>query len=170
MAKPLTKAQKAAQTRKRNAFRDTPAVPRDKSKTLILTADEFLARLEKIISEDHGGQDARAYSSDAGAYPVPRITEAAPQKGNLASGQSAPVSVLIDDVHIRTSGLRSKLEALRDSLVHGIHPDAPREKGPGVQGAQPSQGPQKDALNWAFSNLAASEDLVEEIARYLLNN
>lgn len=179
MAKPLTRGQKAAETRKRNAAeREVPPVPRNRTKTLVITAEQFMAgierltkgfatldRLEQIVLA--GKPDTRIELPEGG-YPIPRITEAPAPKGCNALNASVPVSVLIDDVHSRSSAHRARLEALRDSLVHGIHPDQPRPGGV-VQADTPSQGPSKDALNWSFSNLAASEALVEEIERYLLN-
>lgn len=172
MAKPLTRGEKAAETCKRNAAeREVPPIPRVKKQTVVITADQFLAgikrltagfdtidRLENILSAVH-----RNDAPDAG-YPIPRISEV-PSK---PSGQSAPVSVLIDDVHSRSSELRSRLESLRDSLVHGIHPDAPQGSS-SPKGDMPSQGPSKDALNYSFGNLVAAESVVEEIERYLLN-
>lgn len=179
MATKLTPHQKAAETRKRNATTEqVPPVPRVKKETVVITAEQFMAgikrltdgfdtldRLEGLLSAVH-----RNDAPDAG-YSIPRITEV-PQGvlGNKASSQSSPVSVLIDDVHSRTSALRGRLESLRDSLVHGIHPDQPRPSESIVQANLASQGPSKDALNWSFSNLAASEALVEEIQHYLLNN
>jgi hypothetical protein len=127
------------------------------------------AKLNARIHTGRINRDDAPHDPDAGAYPMPRIMEVPQDSKNKGSGQSAPVSVLIDDVHSRTSGLHSRLEFLRDSLVHGIHPDSPRPT-EAIAAGQPSQGPSKDALNWAFSNLAASEALVEEIQRYLLNN
>lgn len=178
MAKPLTRGQKAAETRKRNAAeagnqqaaRSAPAPMNASLEKVFIVFTEGLSRLERAVLQSIGDRDDAPNPAALG-YAIPRITEV-PQGsalGNKASSDSAPVSVMIDDVHGRSCGLRSRLETLRDALVHGAPPDAPREKGNVVDAARASQGPSKDALNWSFSNLAASEALVEEIERYLLN-
>jgi len=176
MAKPLTRGQKAAETRKRNAASGqqaaTAPMPVNLEKVFIAFTDG-LHRLEKaILHSGYGSYPERDDAPNPAAlgYAVPRITEVQPPNSNKASGQSAPVSVLIEDVHSRTAALRTCIEALRDSLVHGIYLDQPRAtEASGLNNAA-SQGPSKDALNWAFSNLSASEALVEEIQRYLFNS
>lgn len=179
MAKPLTRGQKAAETRNRNAAEAgnqqaarSALTPMNASlEKVFIVFTEGLSRLERAVLQSIGVRDdVRNYNPDAAPFPGLRITEAPnPPNSNKALSDSAPVSVLIDDVYSRSSAHRARLEALRDSLVHGIHPDAPREKENAGIANVASQGPSKDALNWSFSNLAASEALVEEIERYLLN-
>lgn len=173
MAKPLTRGEKAAATRQKNrTIRLTnanklvaePAASTDKFTAALLTVGAALMRIEKHLPER---DEQSAYEPDGAAFPGNRIREVPPTKS--ASANSTPVSVLIDDVHSRTSGLRGRLESMRDALMHGISPEAPRLGGAPMEASTPSQGPAKDALNWSFSNLAASEALVEEIERYLLN-
>lgn len=169
----LTRGQKAAQTRLRNAGSkvQTATDRAAKAKTIVITADQFIAGIQKVTA----GFEAisRIETSLAmGQHSAPKVPlhddSLSPPKSQVNSPAPPPVSVLVDDVHSRSSSLRFKAESLRDAIVNGVNTND------GCQvmaqsASAPSQGPTKDALNFAFSNMCAVEYCLDEIDRYLLN-
>lgn len=173
MATP-TRGQKAAQTRLRNAgSKVQTATDRaaENPKNIIVTAEQFIAGIQKVTAGFEAISRIENFLAmgQHSAAQVPLHDDSlSPPKSQVNSAAPPSVSVLIDDVHSRSSSLRFKAESLRDAIVNGINTTD------GCQvmaqsASAPSQGPTKDALNFAFSNMCAVEYCLDEIDRYLLN-
>lgn len=148
-----------------------PPARKTKTETVVITAEQFLAGCQKLSAGFESLARIEQLLSPRGVTdsPAPRITEVPmPSKMGVQS-DAAPLSVMLDDAHSRSSFVRRRAESLRDSIVHGIHPDAPQKDCTVNGAATPSMGPAKDAANWIHNNLAATEDALVQITNYLLN-
>lgn len=167
----MTRAQKAAQTRMSNA-EGTDKSRAKKEETIVITADQFMAAIKKFTEGFEALSRIESLLSEGNKDRAPesplRDEKFSTAIADVKLASTPPVSVLVDDVHSRSSSLRFRAESLRDAIINGVS----IKDGEQVMRATESfasQGPTKDGLNFAFSNMCAVEDCLNEIDRYLLN-
>lgn len=162
----MTRGQKAAQTRMSNA-EGTDKSRAKKKETIVITADQFIAGIKKFTEGFEALSRIENLLFEGKKDRAPEYPLSDDKLSKAKSEATPPVSVLVDDVHSRSSSLRFRAESLRDAIINGVS----IKDGEQVMRATESfasQGPTKDGLNFAFSNMCAVEDCLNEIERYLV--